>query len=111
MDDQNEVELLQYREKVLAELERREIRLREIDEQMAQLQGALDVTRQGRRVMMGATARIQVEAAHKAKQREVLRGLAREREVALIDVQKAEVRLQEVDMQLDELRSDHSESE
>ena len=111
MDSNDEEELLQYREKVLAELERRAVRLRELEQQVAQLQGSLEQTGRGRKVIMGGAARIQVEAAHRARLKEELRGLSREREIAMGDLQKAETRLQEVDLQLDELRSDRRELE
>lgn len=111
MDSDDEQELLQYREKVIAELERRTMRLREIEQQVSQLQGVLESTSRGRKVMMGGAARIQVEAAHKAKLKQALRGLWQEREIAVMDLQKAETRLQDVDAQLDELQRSISEVE
>jgi len=111
VESSDEDELLQYREKVLAELERRAIRLREIEQQVAQLQSAIDQSTRGRKVFMGGAARIQVEAAHRAKLKEELRGLYREKEIAVGDLQKAEMRLQEVDLQLDELRGDDNEEQ
>ncbi len=111
MDSDDEQELLQYREKVIAELERRAIRLREIEQQISELQGVLEATGRGRRVMMGGAARIQVEAAHKAKLKQVLRGLYHDKEIALADLQKAETRLQDVETQLDELQGSSREVE
>lgn len=103
MDSNDETELVEYREKVVAELERRTIRLREIEAQVAHTQASIESVGGGRKIMAGGTARIQVEAAHKAKLKEVLRGLYRERELAVSDLHKAEVRLQEVDARLEEL--------
>ena len=105
----DEEELLEYREKVLAELERRANLLRELEQRVAELQGVLEATTRGRKVMVGGTARIQVEAAHRARVRQNLRGVHKEREVALNDLQKAETRLREVDIQLEELRGNRDE--
>jgi hypothetical protein len=104
-----EQQLLEYREKVLAELERRANLLRDLEERVAELQGVLEAATKGRKVMAGETARIQVEAAHRARVRQSLQGVYKEREVAVNDLQKAETRLREVDIQLEEIRSGRDE--
>ncbi len=111
MEDGDEEELLEYREKVLAELERRTSRLRDLERRAAEVQGQLESSTKGRKVMSGATARIQVEAAHRARLKQVLQSVYHEREVAIEDLQKAETRLQEVDIQLSEIRNNRAEGD
>ena len=103
MEQEDEAELLEYREKVVAELERRAIRLREIDERVAELEFSIASTRRGKKTLMGDVGRIQVGEAHRNKLREAAKELQQERESALVDLQKAETRLKEVDMRLDNL--------
>lgn len=109
MDGDNESELLAYREKVVAELERRALRMGELQEQIRALEFALDSAHRGRKMMVGGVARIQVEAAHKAKLKQDLRLLWKDRDLAASDLQKAESRLIEVDRRLEDLRKQSNE--
>jgi hypothetical protein len=107
---EDEAELLQYREKVVAELERRAILLREIEGRVAEVEFSLKSASSGRRALLGGAGRIQVQEAHKAKLKDVMRELQQELETALIDLQRAETRLREVDIRLNDLHR-HSEPE
>jgi chromosome segregation ATPase len=107
-DEENE--LRGYREKVVAELERRTCRLRDLEEEMGRIEYQLESANRGRRKIIGETARIQVEAAHRAKLKGELRTLSRDRDVALADLQKAEIRLTEVDRRIKELEKEEQEA-
>jgi hypothetical protein len=109
VEQESEAELLEYREKVVAELERRAIRLREIEERVAAVEFSIKAAGGGRRTLMGGVARIQVLQAHRAKLKEEAHELHRERDNALADLQKAESRLKEVDLRLDILHRETGE--
>lgn len=110
MEADEESELRAYREKVIAELERRTLRLRELEEQMGRIEYELECSGRGRKKIMGATARIQVEAAHRSKLKGELKALLKDRDVAVADLQKAEVRLTEVDRRMRELEKEQQEA-
>jgi hypothetical protein len=103
VESDDEVELLKYREKVIAELERRMLRVQEIDQRLADAQFTLEAALRGKRLFSASTARIQVEAAHKARLRELVKELRAERVQGVMDLERAQVRLKEVDERLDAL--------
>ncbi len=103
VESDSEAELLKYREKVIAELERRTQRVQDIDKRLADAEFALESASRGRRLLAASTARIQVAAAHKARLREAVKELQAERAQGVIDLERAQVRLKEVDERLDAL--------
>lgn len=98
-------ELEQYRLKVVAELERRVLRMSELDNQIENARLALDVAGRARTTLGASTARNQIEAAHRARLRQALKDLEEERVQALSDVTRAEERLREVDGRIAALQS------
>ncbi|MFO0417624.1 MAG: hypothetical protein ACK5Y6_10070 [Pseudomonadota bacterium] len=103
MEVDSELELRQYREKVVAELERRHNRLRELDNEIAATQFQLESATRSRRTLRGETARIKVEEAHRAKLKGNLKALEAKRLEAQSDLDRAEQRLKDVDLRIDEL--------
>ena len=100
MENANELELLQYRDKVIAELERRLLRLREVENELASVRFVLDSSIRSCRTLRGDTARIKVEEAHKAKLKNSLKQLESKRLEAQKDFERAEQRLKEVDQKI-----------
>jgi chromosome segregation ATPase len=104
---ESEVELRQYREKVIVELERRHNRLRELDNDIATTQFHLDAATRARRTLRGETARIKVEEAHRTKLKSDLKSLEAKRREAQSDLERAEQRLKEVDQRIDQIERSH----
>jgi len=102
----SEVELRLYRERVLAELERRSAVVEDVNRRVAEAQFAVDRAMQASKVATASTARKQVESAHRAKLKESLKALERQRAEAVEDLERAESRLKEVDIKLDELNKE-----
>lgn len=109
MVDETQVELRLYREKIVAELERRVLVLQDVERRLASAQFVFEKVKQLSRTFSGNTARKQVENAHRVKLRGALKALERERAEAKVDVERAEFRLQEVDIRLDELMTEQEE--
>jgi hypothetical protein len=107
--DETEVELRLYREKIVAELERRVLVLQDIERRLASAQFVFEKAQQMSRTFSGNTARKQVQNAHRVKLRGALKDLERERIEAKADVERAEIRLQDVDLRLDELVREQEE--
>ncbi len=103
MVDETELDLQRYRERIVAELERRMLVLQDVERRLAQAKFVLEKTAQTSRVLYGSTARRQVENAHRLKLRNAFKGLEREKVEAKADLERAELRLKEVDLRLDEL--------
>ncbi len=99
----SEVELQLYREKIVAELERRMLVLHDVERRLGSAQFALTTFNQTARVKSASTARRQVEYAHGIRLRRDVKALEQERQEAQADLERAEVRLKEVDLRLDEL--------
>ncbi len=98
-----EVELQLYREKIVAELERRMLVLQDVERRLASAQFALSQSGNVSRTVAISTARKQVENAHRVRLRSAVKALELEREEAKADLERAEGRLREVDIRLDEL--------
>ncbi len=111
MESSDLEELKAYRERVISELERRMLVLQEIDRRLSQAQHVLDIALKDSRSLRGNTARIQVQGAHRAKLRSDLKAIERERFEAKVDLERAEARLRDVDMRLDELEAKGREEE
>lgn len=108
MVEETELELQRYRERIVAELERRMVVLQDVERRLADAQFVIDRSAQTSRaqtsqVLYGSTARRQVENAHRLKLRSACKALERERLQAKDDLERAELRLKEVDLRLDEL--------
>ena len=96
-------ELEQYREKVVAEVERRMMRLREIEDEIERMTFVAEAAARARVALSASTARNQVQAAHRARLKESMKVLHAQRSEAEADLERAEQRLQEVDRRLEEL--------
>lgn len=107
--------LVSYREQVIEELERRVLRVAELERVVAAVHHQLDEVRHGRRPCAGETSTVVVRAAYTARLKRQLAMARREQDQAQQDVQRAEDRLQEVDAQLEELNQgmelDHTEAD
>lgn|GEM_PF-2932229 len=103
MEEQTELELQLYRQKIVFELERRLVVLQQVEQRMSSAQFVFGRIAQVSRNGMGSTARRQVEQAHRLKLRRELSALEKERVEAKADLERAEARLKEVDRRLDEL--------
>ena len=109
MVDETEVELRLYREKIVAELERRVLVLQDIERRLASARFVFEKAQQMSRPFSGNTARKQVQNAHRVKLRGALKDLERERIEAKADIERAEIRLHDVDLRLDELVREQEE--
>lgn len=96
-----EEELLAYREKVVAEVEVRALRLREIEVQVALVAQVVDSFPVSH-VLRGSVGRDQARMAHERLQRRRYAELCEQREQAAADLVRAERRLCEVDERLKE---------
>lgn len=103
MGDETELELQLYRQKIVIELERRLVALQDVERRVSSAQFVFEQANQASRTGTGSTARKQVEHAHRLKLRRALGALEKERVEAKADLERAEARLQEVDLRLDEL--------
>ncbi len=99
----SELELKVYRDKVVQELQRRTEALRIVEGRLVEAQFELERASRGGRAISGATARIQIENAHRTRLRAALKKIEHERLEAKADLERAEKRLKEVDSRLDEL--------
>lgn len=99
-------ELEQYRLKVVAELERRVLRVQELDNQIENARVALDIACRARTALSANTARNQIEAAHRSQLRNALRDLEVDRAQAQGDLAHAEERLREVDNRIASARGE-----
>ena len=95
-------ELEQYRLKVVAELERRELRVQELANEVENARVAVEVATRARVSWSADTARNQIEAAHRARLRQTLKELEDESVQAKADLTRAEERLREVDERISE---------
>ena len=105
----NELELKLYREKVVHELKRRTEALRGKEGRLVEAQFELERATRASRTISGATARIQIENAHRTKLRAALKLLEGERNEAKAELERAEQRLKDVDQRLDELLKEGQE--
>jgi chromosome segregation ATPase len=96
-------ELQSYREKVIAEVERRMLRLRAIETDIERAKFAAEANNRSWALLSRDTGRNQAAAAHNKRLRERVQELTREREQAEADLDRAKVRLVEVDQRLEEL--------
>ncbi len=96
-------ELRSYREKVIAEVERRMIRLRAIETDIERAEFSRDADGRSQNLLSRDTGRNQAAEAHRKRLRERVQGLKREREQAEADLERAKERLVEVDQRLEEL--------
>ncbi|MFN4894480.1 MAG: hypothetical protein ACK5GN_12745 [Pseudomonadota bacterium] len=110
MVEETELELRLYRDKIVSELERRMRVLQDVEQRLARAQYIFDKASQASRIGSGSTARRQVENAHRTKLRSALKALEREKIEAKTDFERAEQRLKEVDLRLDELHKEHEEA-
>ncbi len=101
--DETREELEQYRERVIAEVERRMIRLREIEGDLEVATFAFEAAARGRSPLTGSTARNQVEAAHRARLKATIQRLTEECAEAENDLHRAQERLEEVDARIEKL--------
>lgn len=97
----DEEELVAYREKVVAEVEVRALRLKEIEVQVAQIAQVID-TFPSSNVLRGSAARGQARMAHERLQKRRYSDLCKQRDQAAADLVRAERRLCEVDERLKE---------
>jgi hypothetical protein len=102
-------ELRSYREKVIAEVERRMLRLRAIETDIERAKFAAEANSRSGALLSQDTGRNQAAAAHQKRLRERVQELAREREQAEADLDRAKVRLVEVDQRLQELGENPSD--
>jgi hypothetical protein len=102
-------ELRSYREKVIAEVERRLLRLRAIETEIERAKFAAEANGRSWALLSRDTGRNQVEAAHRKRLREQVQELKREHEQAEADLDRAKVRLVEVDQRLEELGENPSD--
>jgi hypothetical protein len=77
--------------------------LQGIDRRLDEARYAFNEEARNSRGLRGSTARIQVENAHRLKLKSALKVIERERLEANAELQRAELRLREVDMRLDSL--------
>lgn len=110
MVGETEDELQLYREKIVAELERRMLVLQDVEGRLAKAQHALGQFSTKSSVASPTTARRQVEIAHRGRLRSAVKALERELEDAKADLERAEVRLQEVDIRLDQFNKVREET-
>lgn len=96
-------ELQSYREKVIAEVERRMIRLRAIETDIERAEFAEESHNRSQARLSRDTGRNQAAAAHRKLLRERVLSLKKERGQAEDDLQRAKVRLDEVDQRLKDL--------
>lgn len=97
---ESQEELEQYREKVIAEVERRMLRVREIENDIERANFAAEAASRSRTALSANTARNQVEAAHRARLKGALKTLGAELEEAQADLERAEARLEDVESRL-----------
>jgi seryl-tRNA synthetase len=102
-------ELEQYREKVVAEVERRMLRVREIENDIERASFAAGAASRARASLSANTARNQVEAAHRARLKGALKSLRSELEEAQADLERAEARLEDVESRLEAVRGESLE--
>ena len=96
-------ELQSYREKVIAEVERRMISLRSIETEIERADFAAESYRRSQARLSRNTGRNQAAAAHRKLLRERVLSLRKERVQAEEDLQRAKVRLDDVERRLAEL--------
>lgn len=101
--DEGREELEQYRERVVAEVERRMIRLRELESDLEVATFTFEAAARSRSPLTGSTARNQVEAAHRARLKATIKRLSEERVEAETDLHRAQERLDEVDARIEQL--------
>ncbi len=102
-------ELRAYREKVIAEVERRMIRLRAVETDIERAAFAAEAHNRSQTRLSSNTGRNQVAAAHRKRLREHVSSLKTERAQAEEDLHRAKVRLEEVDRRLAELGQDQGD--
>jgi hypothetical protein len=104
-------ELEQYRVKVIAEVERRMLRVQEVQNDVERASFAAEAASRARTGLSANTARNQVEAAYRARLRGALKTLRAELEEAQADLERAEARLEDVESRLEALRGDVPEKD
>lgn len=93
-----------YQEQVVAELERRMIKLREVDNRIAEAEFLLNAAHRARSLLSSAAGRHQVEEAHRRRLKESVQRLMRDRVEALGDVKRAEERLNQVKQRIADVK-------
>jgi hypothetical protein len=101
-EDTKREELLSYREEVLRELGRRVDRVKEVDARIAATQYEVD-SAQRDRVPAGQTLRLLAQVSYRQRLKKQIEAQRRDRQEALEDLQRAQVRLADVDNELLEL--------
>ncbi len=101
--DETIEELQSYREKVIAEVERRMLRLGSIETDIERAEFQADADGRAQALLSNHTGRNQAAAAHRKRLKERVLELTREREQAEADLDRAKARLTEVDQRLEEL--------
>lgn len=101
-------ELQSYREKVIAEVERRMMRLRAIETDIERAEFEVESQNRSHTLLSRDTGRNQAAAAHRKRLRERVETLRKERGQAEEDLERAKARLEEVDERMAEFepRSD-----
>jgi len=100
VDDERE-KLLEYRERVVSEYERRTERTRRLESEAAATEFLLNGEKQARRVLAGNTVDALGRAAYRARLERELKSLKSELNEAREELMRAEQRLREVDLELE----------
>jgi hypothetical protein len=96
-------ELLSYRDEVLRELERRSLRVKELELAVAEAEYALDSTVGTLGVLTGETFKAMTKVAYRARLKRELAARLKDRDEALVDLKRAQDRLSQVDGDLAQL--------
>ena len=104
-------ELEQYKERVFQELRLRGERVKELDTKLASIKYLIDGVRTSGALKSGDTVRVLTQASYRAKLRRDLDDLERKRREAFDDLKRAEVRLEDVMSELEELEDRESEEQ
>lgn len=104
MDDTLE-DLESYQGQVVAELERRVTKLREVDNRVSEAQFHLREANRARSLLSRAAGRHQVEEAHRRALKESVKKLLVERVEALSDLRRAEERLAQVKQRIADMKT------
>ena len=110
MDDERD-DLLEYREVVVAEIERRLAVVKELEEEKSSKEYTLGTVKETTRVVSGSAIEVMGRAAYRAKLQRQLAELTSKLNVANADLQRANERLREVDAELAAMEIDGEDRE
>ncbi len=99
-------ELEQYKERVFQEVRLRGERVKDLDAKLASIQYLIDGASAHSALKSGDTVRVLTQASYRAKLMRDREGLERKRREAFDDLKRAEVRLEDVMSELEELEGD-----